>query len=302
MTLTLDWQTYRAAFVAAAALSEGLVAYALATAPTRTQDRLGTRGLKRAQALSRGQYFPTLEPLVRWMGMRMNGLLGAKAIESLEKQLRMAGDYAGLTAEEYAGSMVLCAVAGGLLGLLFGSFMGNPELMVILLTPFGASVPHSLVSGAAQRRLMQVRHGLPGAIDLMALSMSAGLDFPGAVRQVVEKASCPDVPTIEEFRLILSGLQLGRTRKQCLLEFSHRVPIGTVREFVSAVVQAEERGNPLAQVLQMQAEMLRRARTANAEEAAAKAGVKMAGPILLLVIAIMILLLGPMILKLKEEI
>jgi tight adherence protein C len=101
---------------------------------------------------------------------------------------------------------------------------------------------------------------------------------------------------------MLSGLQLGHTRKQTLLEFAHRVPIATVREFVSAVVQAEERGNPLAHVLQMQAEMLRRARTANAEEAAAKAGVKMAGPILLLVIAIMILLLGPMILKLKEEI
>jgi tight adherence protein C len=299
--MNLDWQAYRAGFVVATATAAAIATYALASAPTRVATRLGTRGLKRAQAMNRGQYFPMLEPLVRWMGMRMNGLLGAKTIESFEKQLRIAGDYAGLTAEEYAGSMVLCAVAGGLFGLAFGSLMGNPELMVILCMPLGAAVPHSLVSGAGQRRLLQVRHGLPGAIDLMALSMSAGLDFPGAIRQVVEKAGCPDVPTIEEFRLMLSALQLGHTRKQTLLEFAHRVPIGIVREFVSAVVQAEERGNALAPVLQMQAELLRRARTANAEEAAAKAGTKMVGPILLLVIASMILLLGPLIMRLKQQ-
>jgi len=198
--------------------------------------------------------------------------------------------------------MVLGAAGGALMGVAFGAVIGNPELMIMMLTPFGAAVPHSIVSGEGTQRMLQVRRGLPGAIDLMALSMSAGLDFPGAVRQVVEKASSPDVPTIEEFRHMLSGLQLGRTRKQTLLDFANRVPIASAREFVAAVVQAEERGNPLAEVLRMQAEMLRRDRTANAEEAAAKAGVAMAGPILLLVVAIMILLIGPMILKLKEEI
>ncbi len=246
--------------------------------------------------------FAMVEPLVRWMGVRVSGLLSDATVATLEQELLLAGDFGGLTPEEYAGSMVLCAYAGVILGVVLGYSIGNPELMVFFLTPLGAALPHMVVNGEGQRRLLQIRRGLPGAIDLMALSMSAGLDFPGAVRQVVEKATSADAPTIVEFRLLPgSGLQLGRTRKQTLLELARRAPIVSVREFVSAIVQAEERGNPLAPVLVMQAEMLRRDRTANAEEAAAKAGVAMMGPLLLLFGAIMILLMGPMILKLKHD-
>jgi tight adherence protein C len=134
----------------------------------------------------------------------------------------------------------------------------------------------------------------------MTLSMSAGLDFPGAVRQVIEKATDPEDPVIEEFNHILSGLHLGRTRKQALIELANRAPIDSVLEFVSAVVQAEERGNPIAQVLAIQAEALRRSRTTRAEESASRAGVAMAGPLFLLFVSIMIIIVAPMILKLQK--
>ena len=65
---------------------------------------------------------------------------------------------------------------------------------------FGAVIPYLQISGEAQRRLKEVGRGLPYVIDLMALAMSAGLDFPGAVRQVVEKSSSPDDPLIDDFR------------------------------------------------------------------------------------------------------
>lgn len=297
--MILEWQAYRYGFVAAVATAAAFLMYAVVSAPSRVANRLGSRGLRREQALSRGSIFPMVEPLVRWMGVRVSGLLSDGLIETLEKQLRVAGDFAGLTAEEYAGSMLICALGGVLLGMGLGTAIGNSGLMVLLCTPLAASMPYVTVSGEAQRRMQNVRRGLPGAIDLMTLSMSAGLDFPGAVRQVVEKATSPDAPIIEEFRHILSGLRLGRTRKQTLQEFAHRAPVASVREFVAAVVQAEERGNPLAQVLQIQAEMLRRGRTANAEEAAAKAAVSMTGPLFLLFVAIMILIMGPMILKMR---
>ena len=299
--MILEWQAYRYGFVAAIAVAAAFLTYAVVSAPSRVANRFGARGLRREQALSRGQIFPLIEPLVRWMGMRLSGLLSDGVVASLEKQLRVAGDFAGLTAEEYAGSMVLCAGAGVLLGVGAGLSIGSPGIMVVLCTPLAASLPYVSVSGEAQRRMQQVRRGLPGAIDLMTLSMSAGLDFPGAVRQVVEKATSPDAPIIEEFRHVMSGLRLGRTRKQTLQEFAFRAPVASVREFVAAVVQAEERGNPLAPVLQMQAEMLRRGRTANAEEAAAKAAVSMTGPLLLLFVAIMILIMGPMILEVEDR-
>jgi tight adherence protein C len=138
-------------------------------------------------------------------------------------------------------------------------------------------------------------------IDLMALAMSAGQDFVGAVRQVVEKSSDPNDALVEEFTRILQELQLGRTRKQALIGFASRAPIESVQEFVSAVVQAEERGNPVADVLQIQASVSRLRRTVKAEEAAAKAGVAMVGPLFLLFFCIMLLVMAPMIMQLAKE-
>ena len=162
-------------------------------------------------------------------------------------------------------------------------------------------LPYLHISEVAQERLKNINRRLPVVIDLMALSMSAGLDFPGAVRQVVEKSSNPDDPLIEELTRVMQELQLGRTRRQVLLEFAERAPVPSVNEFVSALMQAEERGNPVAEVLQIQAVVSRQRRTVNAEEAAAKAGVKIVGPLMLCFVCIMLLVMGPMILKLAQE-
>jgi tight adherence protein C len=129
--------------------------------------------------------------------------------------------------------------------------------------------------------------------------MGAGLDFPGAVRQVVEKSGTADDPVVEEFTLILHNLQLGRTRRSALEGFADRVPVPGVVEFVGAMVQAELRGNPVVEVLRIQAEVARRKRTVRAEEAAAKAGVAMMGPLVLVFLAIMILIVSPIVMKLQ---
>lgn len=298
--MELGYQAYRDAFLGAIWLATALATYAVSSAPSREPQRYGMRGLMRERALLAEGVFARIEPLVRWSGVRASGLLGDAQREGLDRQLRIAGDYLGLTAEEYAGSMVLSAFAGAIVGVWLGLLGGNGQLALLFCTAFGAAFPYILVSGEGQKRLLKIRHGLPHAIDLMTLSMSAGLDFPAAVRQVIEKASDPRDPLIEEFRHLASGLQLGRTRKQALLDLAHRAPTDSVLEFVSSVVQAEERGNPLAEVLAIQAESLRRKRTSGAEEAASRAGVAMAGPLLLLFVSIMIIIIGPMILKLRK--
>jgi tight adherence protein C len=130
--------------------------------------------------------------------------------------------------------------------------------------------------------------------------MSAGLDFPGAIRQLVEKSSDPGDALIEELRRLLQSLQLGRTRKQTLGDLAKHAPTSSVNEFVSALVQAEERGNPIAEVLAIQAVASRQRRTVAAEEAASRAGVAMVLPLLLLFLSIMLLLLGPPMLQLAQ--
>ena len=149
------------------------------------------------------------------------------------------------------------------------------------------------VSGVAQERLKEIGRGLPYIVDLMAMAMGAGLDFPGAVRQVVEKTSQPDDPLVEEFTLILQTLNFGRTRKEALQEFQRRAPVETVKEFTGALIQADERGNPVAEVLQIQATTSRMRRSVRAEEAAAKAGVAIVGPLMLVFVVVLGLVLGP---------
>lgn len=288
--------------IAAAGVALFFLFYALASAPTRVASRLGMRGLKRRRAIESGSGWGQIEPVVRWLGVRVSGLVSDSMYARLDEQIGLAGDYLGLTPEEYVSLSIVSSVGCGVIGGLSGVALGNSgTLFLIIGVGLGAVVPYLQVSGEGQRRLKEINRGLPYVIDLMALGMSAGLDFPGAVRQVVEKSSNPEDPVIEEMTRILQELQLGRTRKQALTDFAKRVPSPAVTEFVSALVQAEDRGNPVADVLQIQAGVSRMRRTVNAEEAAAKAGVKMVGPLFLLFACIMLLVMGPMILKLAQQ-
>ncbi len=277
-----------------------VVSYVIASAPSSPSNPLGLRGLKRQRVLAQNETWARVEPLVRWMGIRVSGIMSPEQRAALDSQLSLAGDWMGITPEEYLGLTLLsgfgCAMAGGLLGYL--SNLGS--LLIIILGLVGLALPYMQISGAAQDRLKDISRGLPYAIDLMALAMGAGLDFPGAVRQVVQKSSNPEDPMVEEFTLIMQSLNLGRTRKDALTEFAKRAPVDAVKEFCGSLIQAEERGNPVADVLQIQATGSRTRRSVRAEELAAKAGVAMVGPLMLVFAAIMMLILGPMYLQLRN--
>ncbi|HEY5956480.1 MAG TPA: type II secretion system F family protein, partial [Polyangiaceae bacterium] len=104
---------------------------------------------------------------------------------------------------------------------------------------------------------------------------------------------------VEELCLILQSLRLGRTRRQALEEFAHRVPCRAIVEFTGAVVQAELRGTPLASVLMLQAETARFQRTVHAEEAASKAGVKLLIPLALIFLCTLLMIVAPMVIRLN---
>ena len=284
---------YRFGAVGTCFLALAIASYSVASAPTRVASRLGLRGLKRQRALQSNEAWAAIEPLVRWLGVRVSGIPTEEQRAALDRQLSLAGDYLGLTPEEYLALFIVSAFGGACVGLAGGYFFDMVALLGILGTVIGAVAPYMIVSGEAQERIKNVSRGLPYVIDLMALAMSAGLDFPGAVRQVVDKSSNPEDPIVEEFTLILQTLNLGRTRKDALLAFADRAPTVTVSEFVNALVQAEERGNPVADVLLIQAGTSRSRRSIRAEELAAKAGVKMTGPLALILFAVLALVLGP---------
>ncbi|MCL2724683.1 MAG: type II secretion system F family protein [Polyangiaceae bacterium] len=267
--------------------------YIVVNAPTRVASRLGLRGLKRQRALQTNEAWANIEPLVRWLGVRVSGIPTDEQRAALDRQISLAGDFLGLTPDEYLALFILSGFGGAIGGAAAGFMLDMGGLLVVVGIVIGLGIPYMVVSGEAQERLKNISRGLPYVIDLMALAMGAGLDFPGAIRQVVEKSSNPEDPIVEEFTLILQTLNLGRTRKDTLLEFLRRAPTAAVSEFVNALVQAEERGNPVAEVLSIQAASSRTRRSVRAEELAAKAGVKMTGPLMLVFFAVMGLIMGP---------
>ncbi|HMJ52550.1 MAG TPA: type II secretion system F family protein [Polyangiaceae bacterium] len=299
MTPSVDWLRWSSLVLFAGASL--LTFYVVAATPSRASTRLGLRGLKRQRALARGGAWSSVEPFVRWLGVRASAVIGDRFHATLDRQLTMAGDYLGITPAEYVALTGLGAVTGFGAGLVFDRMTNGGAIVVISSLFLGAGCVYLTIASAAESRLKRISRGLPHAIDLMALGMSAGLDFHGAVRQLVEKSGDADDPLVEELSFMLQKMSLGNTRRQVLTEFAERAPVEVVREFVGAVVQAEERGHPVSRVLQIQATTSRERRSTVAEEKAARAGVALMIPLVLLFASIMLLLLAPTVIRLGHS-
>jgi tight adherence protein C len=257
---------WRIILIAFTAIVTGGPALWIALRPTVQASRLGMRGLKRQRALLNPTW-AAVDPLIRWMGRRVSGVLDEKTREKLDKNLTYAGDWMGVTVDEYVAMIILAGIAGASLGGAVAFVDGRFKFLVPVFMIAASSIPHVVVDNARVERFRAINRGLPYAIDLMALSMSAGLDFPGALAQVVSKAKA-NLALKDELGYILQQFHLGRTRAQVLKELAARVPIEAVREFVHALLQAEERGTPVANALEIQASTAR-VRRANLAEAAA---------------------------------
>jgi tight adherence protein C len=271
---------WRGMIVGFTAVVTGGTSLWLALRPSRKASRLGMRGLKRQRALL-DPFWASVEPLVRWAGVRVSGVLDDKTRNKMDLELTHAGDFLGITVDEYLGMILLTGVVGAVVGVGVWLFFEQP-VGVPLCAAVGAVIPRMVVDNARATRFCEMNRGLPYAIDLMSLSMSAGLDFPGAVHQVVSKGKA-NIALRDELGYMLQQFQLGRTRAQVLKELFHRVPIEAVGEFVNALLQAEERGTPVAAVLEIQATTARVRRSNLAENAAEDMKTKMVIPMFMLI-------------------
>ncbi|MEO6059080.1 MAG: type II secretion system F family protein, partial [Candidatus Limnocylindria bacterium] len=132
---------------------------------------------------------------------------------------------------------------------------------------------------------------LPDALDLLTISVEAGLGFDAALAKVVEKM---EGPLVNEFRQALAEVRMGRTRRDALRDVANRADAQPVSNFIGAIIQAEQLGVPIAKVLQIQSQQLRIERRQRAEEMAAKAPVKMLFPMVGCIFpTIFIVILGP---------
>lgn len=278
------------------------VAFALFRLPPLERPSTGLRGEMRSRVIQQGGLFVHVEPLLLELGgwLRALGSLPIPAwqrwfrsyLQWQEHQLTLSGRVFGLDALELSAlALVSSATLAGLVALArIGLDTGGVWIVPAAL--LGAALPNLRLQSATADRFKSATRSLPATLDLAALCMSAGADFTQALRYIVQGSQ--DVIG-EELGRVLHSLEVGHTRKAALLELAERLPVEPVRDLVRALVQAEERGNPLAEVLQNQARMSRMRRSVAAEEAAARAGVLLILPMMLLLGCIVLLLLGPFI-------
>ncbi|MET0342858.1 MAG: type II secretion system F family protein [Polyangiales bacterium] len=279
----------------------GLLVYAVLTTPSMPAERLGLRGYKRTQALRQGGGFGTVEPLMRWLSTRLGGLLSPALRRHLDHQITLAGDALGLQAEDLVSLSILASALTTGLGVAYTQATERGPFLVLIGFCVGAFLPYYQLLSTAQARVRSIQQALPSVVDLMVLGLGAGLDFTASVRQVIDHASRADEPLVEELRLLLQELKLGRTRRQALAQFAERAPCEAVRDLVAATMQSEEQGTPLASVIAAQATSSRQRRSVNAEEAAAKAGTKLMLPLFLLFGATLMLIVAPTLITLSRN-
>ena len=232
---------------------------------------------------------PTIQRLSR-AGKRQEGGTIAKIDAKLEK----AGYPGGLRGADWVGVKLLALIGFAVLGFLIGLLLGG-GILGLLFAVVGAGIgymaPEFWLGRKIRARSYAMVLQLPDALDLLTISVEAGLGFDAALAKVVEKM---EGPLVDEFRQALAEVRMGRPRREALRDVSNRADAQSVSNFVGAIVQAEQLGVPIAKVLQIQSNQLRIERRQRAEEAAAKAPVKMLFPMVGCIFpTIFIVILGP---------
>ncbi|MGQ0508511.1 MAG: type II secretion system F family protein [Myxococcaceae bacterium] len=180
-------------------------------------------------------------------------------------------------------------LACGVLGALV--FRGPWALALAL---FGAACPLLWLSDQVKKRHLAISRALPHDLDLLTLSVEAGLDFSGALAKVVEKGR--PGPLHDELTLVLRTLKMGKTREEALKAMTSRVALPALQSFVGALVQADRMGTGVGKVLRIQSAQLRSERAQRAEKLANEAPVKMLFPLIACIFpTVFLILFGPIV-------
>ena len=207
--------------------------------------------------------------------------------------------HAGLAAQFRAEEIISLRILAGMAGLVFGLFIVGSSLvgggmgivLLVGLPVLGAQLPKSWLDRKVEERTEAIRRDLPDTLDLMAISVEAGVGFEGALGVVCDNFSSP---LADEFARTLREMELGLPRREALQNLKRRTEVPELSSFVLTLTQADALGMPVSRVLKTSADEMRSKRRQRAREKAAKLPVKILFPVVLFIFpAIFVVLLGP---------
>ena len=226
-------------------------------------------------------------------GFVSRGLSGLREAE-LRNELMAAGLY-GTTPRKFVGYRILCTICVPAALLWLGATSGLPALMLVLgvgvALLIGWTAPMTVVRNRSRRRLQQIDYDLPELIDVLVVTVEAGLGFSGSLQVASERIPGP---VGDELRLTLQEQRMGLAMNEALRNMLSRAETPAMRSFVRSIVQGETLGVSIGEIMRNLANEMRKRRRAAAEERAQKAPIKILFPLIFLIFpAMFVILLGP---------
>ena len=268
--------------------------------------QLGTMQAKSLEEIELRQPFVdrTLKPLASRLSGTVSHFTSASFSQNTEKRLAMAGNPGDLRVADWMAIKALSSIAFAILFFLFFTFLlGTGPVVGLLLgiagIAFGYIVPEFWLGRRVRGRQKAILLQIPDALDLLTISVRAGLGFDAALAKVVEKM---DGPLTDEFRRALVEVRMGKARRDALRDIVPRTEVGPLSNFIGAIIQAEQLGVSISKVLQVQSEQLRIERRQRAEEMANKAPIKMLFPLVGCIFpSLFVVILGPAIILIVKN-
>jgi len=253
--------------------------------------------------LERGFGERIVKPALSRAARKLASMAPQETLARARRQLELAGNPGKLRAVDFIGLRALCGLAVGVLVFLMaqasGLGMGAGLLFGVLLGTLGYMLPVMWLGSRIKQRKQAILCALPDALDLLTISVEAGLGFDAALAKVTEKW---DNPLTEEFGRVLAEIRVGKLRREALRDMAERAEVPELKSFVAAIIQADQLGASIGRILHVQAAQMRMKRRQRAEEAAQKAPIKMLIPLVFLIMpALFIVLLGPALISVKNS-
>jgi tight adherence protein C len=242
---------------------------------------------------------PFSERVLAPLGDRFVGLgrklVRADTAHKIQHRLDIAGNPTGWDVNRILGLKVLGLGVFGVVGFFYMSATGWPFIRVVgataALAAFGYVLPNILLYNAGQKREELMRKALPDALDLLTVSVEAGLGFDSAVGRVAKNT---EGPLAQEFQRLLQEMQIGHGRVEAMRGMAERSSLDDLRSFCTAMVQADSLGIPIGRVLRIQSQEMRTKRRQRAEEKAQQVPVKIMVPLVLFILpCLFLVVMGP---------
>ncbi len=238
-------------------------------------------------------------PLAGWFSRLFARLTPQQSLESTQKRLMNAGLMGQMQVSDFVGMKGMATFGGAGFGLLLAfAAHGSSALLFVLVVMFGIIgyvAPDLWLRNKTSQRKTAIANALPDSIDLLTISVEAGLGFDQAMARIVAKA---DNLLTREFARVLQQMRLGVARRDALRELVTRTDVEDLSQFVGAIIQAEQLGASIGRVLRIQSAEMRVRRRQRAQRLAQQAPIKMLFPMAFLILpSIFVVVLGPAIPK-----